>query len=168
MPKDTSSGTVPPSKSQRNKAAKLAKLAKKGGAQQHGGKCTRCGQSSSSSTPGETHLGCPDKALWGFELAYRLRAYFMKKYVGAEGKGIWLSTEDYAKYEIEVDAYLASVRNFSTENMRWENAYGEPINFLTGEVLVEEESAVENAETATSEVQTEALTETQEVAQASA
>lgn len=137
MPKDTS-GAVPLSKSQRTKGARLAKLAKQGGGVKYGGKCTRCGQVSNSSPTRRLHIGCPDKALYGFELAYRLRASFLKKYFGAEGRGIWLSKEDYEKYEVEIDAFLSSVRNFNTEDNQWENGYGEPINFLTREVLVEE------------------------------
>lgn len=143
MPKDAN-GTVPLTKNQRNKAAKAARLAKAGGGPKYGGKCTRCGQESSSSTPGKAHLGCPeDKSTFGFELAWRLRAPFLRKYVGPNGEGLWLSKEDFEKYEIEVDAYVASVRNFNTVNNQWENGYGEPINFLTREVIVETSIQVE-------------------------
>lgn len=142
MPKDTS-GSVPISKSQRNKAARVAKLAKQGG-KSYGGKCSRCGQESSSSTPGKGHLGCPeDTSTFGFELASRLRAPFLRKYMGPSGEGVWLSKEDFEKYEIEVDAYVVSVRNFNTANNQWENGYGKPINFLTREVIVETSIQVE-------------------------
>ena len=144
MPKDAN-GTVPVSKSQRNKAARIAKLAKQGG-KSYGGKCSRCGQESSSSTPGKAHLGCPeDGSLFGFELSYRLRAPFLRKWMGPNGEGMWLSKEDYTRFESEVDSFLLSVRNFSVENQRWENAYGEPINFLTREVIVETSIQVEES-----------------------
>ncbi len=142
MPKDTS-GTVPISKNQRNKQARLAREARKGNQKSYGGKCTRCGQVSNSATTGSPHLGCPeDKSAFGFDLACRLRTPFIRQYVGPNGEGVWLSKESYERFEIEVDAALASVRNFSTENMRWENAYGEPINFSTREVLDEEHPTV--------------------------
>lgn len=172
MPKDAN-GTVPLTKNQRNKAAKAARLAKAGGGPKYGGKCTRCGQESSSSTPGKAHLGCPeDKSTFGFELAWRLRAPFLRKYVGPNGEGVWLSKEDFEKYEIEVDAYVASVRNFNTANNQWENGYGEPINFLTREVIetpvvaVSESISVETQSVQTPSVPQETASVVEETTQA--
>lgn len=133
MPKDIS-GAPPISKSQKNKWRKRKPV------QTHGGVCSRCGQTSNSATVGSVHEGCGE-ATELFSFLYRNRAAVLNgHFIGNKGK--WLSQHQHSVLQQEMqdakDAHLKYLRNFNTATGRWENGYGEPIDFKTREVLPEE------------------------------
>lgn len=153
MPKvETVTGTVPPSKSQRNKGKKRKPSSPMGGV------CSACEQVCASATQNTPHTACPGITATFYEktrteaLPSGLKDRLVAK------PGIWLSKgafEDMAimrdrkeRRELDeqeqIDLALATLefdrktaqRHYDAETKSFKNGFGEPIDFGTGEVLI--------------------------------
>jgi len=143
MPKDIS-GSVPISKSQRNKNKR-----KKNSAPVVGGICSRCDQVSTSATPGTAHMGCErdnTSDLMQQLLRYQHAKNFsldvfgrdilaLRDVLSEDGRGKWLTKEAHGEFASAVREFLTGLKNFNSKTLQWEDITSEPIDFKTGEPL---------------------------------